>query len=165
MDISKLDEWQGLTVEMLHSWLLLHGWRLTACELGCGKELVSPANLRCNVLRPLEDFPWSWALLELRMPLQSLLREINPRMREGVPSGAAITAHEASGGHWLATSAESGGVLRVLLFSTKDAAAKLQALDTTQRLACIDIPLSWFFWPCDEHGNKVRWPEKDGVML
>jgi hypothetical protein len=166
MNITELDEWQGLTVAMLHSWLLSHGWRMTACEQGCGKELVSPANLRCNVLRPLEDFPWSWVLLELRTPLQSLLREINPRMRKGMPSAAAIAAHEVSGGNWLAQSAQKGGVLRVLNWSISDHRAKLNTLDTTQKIPRDMVPDSWCFWPCDEHGNKVRWPtDAEGKML
>ena len=163
MDISKLDEWQGVTPQLVTDWLLKNGWMQTKprwWERGEDAFTFDSATF---------DQLWFWthalAAIYTNGNVQALIREINPRMRKGVPSGAAITAHEASGGHWLAKSAESGGVLRVLLFSTKDAAAKLQALDTTQRLACIDIPLSWFFWPCDEHGNKVRWPEKDGVML
>jgi hypothetical protein len=51
---------------------------------------------------------------------QALLREINPRMRKGMPSAAAIAAHEVSGGNWLAQSAQKGGVLRVLNWSISD---------------------------------------------
>jgi hypothetical protein len=164
MNITELDEWQGLTVAMLHSWLLSHGWRMTACEQGCGKELVSPANLRCNVLRPLEDFPWSWVLLELRTPLQSLLREINPRMRKGMPSEAARKACAS----WLVRDVETG---EVELHRT-EGAALYSASDYAFRTLRIDaVPLRDFgdfmeFWPCDANGNKVRWPtDAEGKML
>ena len=146
MNITELDEWQGLTVAMLHSWLLSHGWRLAACEQGCGKELVSPYNRRCNVSRSLEDFAWSWALIETRMTAQALLREINPRMRKGVPSKAAQAAHA---GHWIVSDSETGCL----------------GIQQTHMLGWGDCSL-FAYWPCDEHGNKVRWPvDAKGSML
>jgi len=97
---------------------------------------------------------------------QALLREINPRMRNGIPSAAAIAAHEVSGGNWLAQSAQKGGVLRVLNWSISDHRAKLNTLDTTQKIPRDMVPDSWCFWPCDEHGNKTRWPtDAEGNML
>ena len=160
MKIDELDEWQGLTVEMLHSWLLSHGWRLAACEQGCGKELVSPSNRRCNVLRSLEDFPWSWALIETRMSAQSLLREINPRMRKGAPSEAATDAHD---GLWLLrleytppTTVRWNKFRKTWQAQQTNCKDEIEAEDAKYCL----------FWPCDAEGNKVRWPtDAEGKML
>ena len=146
MNITELDEWQGLTADMVREWLanLDPAIMPSAC---IADDIIAVSEL-CG------ETP------------QTLLREINPRMRKGVPSAAAIVAHEASGGHWLAKSAQNGGVMRVLRWSVTDAAAKLDALDASQCLHRDSVPPSWLFWPCDAHGTKVRWPtDSEGKML
>ena len=172
MNITELDESQGLTVEMLHFWLLSYGWRLAACEQGCGKELVSPSNRRCNVLRSLEDFPWSWALIETRMTAQALLREINPRMRKGMPSKAAREAHGFKGGMWVGSRGEagSGGTLVFVSFDDSSSGLPLTVWDfsefDTWEVGQSEIDDEWLFWPADESGNKIRWyTDAEGNML
>jgi hypothetical protein len=172
MRIDELDEFQGITSEMIQAWLLATGWKQVeqmAYQLDAppvrtgwlfrrGDETVGTGADISYVLAKLSR-------LSCKTP-QALLREINPRMRKGMPSAAAIAAHEVSGGNWLAQSAQKGGVLRVLNWSISDHRAKLNTLDTTQKIPRDMVPDSWCFWPCDEHGNKVRWPtDADGKML
>ena len=78
---------------------------------------------------------------------QEALRQINPRMRKGRPSQAAITAH---GGTWMAAPPMGrNGIVFVNL-----------------RVLLDPSWAEWFFWPCTECGNKVRWPTDDkGAML
>ena len=80
--------------------------------------------------------------------VQALLREINPRMRKGMPSQAALRAHR---GLWLRS------------VGTESIATVLSRLIE-------EFPSSRddgsFFWPCDDNGNKVRWPtDATGEML
>lgn len=80
--------------------------------------------------------------------VQALLREINPRMRKGMPSQAALRAHR---GLWLRS------------VGTESIATVLSRLIEEFPSSRDDES---FFWPCDEHGNKTRWPtDAEGKML
>ena len=170
MKIDELDEFQGLTGDMVTTWLFAHDWqRMSAQDLPRSECWVRKGGSGGTVWIGV-DCSAEKTLLKLaawmECSVQSLLREINPRMRKGMPSGAAIAAHEACGKHWLAKSTQNGGVLRVVILSLSDAAGKVLALDKVQRLERSDVPTSWSFWPCDEHGSKVRWPtDSEGKML
>ena len=165
MKIDELDESQGLTTEMVREWLTAQKatFRDGHWTHPNGKYRYKDGEYG--------GLLWSLTLSQIAADFdkaneQALLREINPRMRKGMPSAAAIAAHEVSGGNWLAQSAQKGGVLRVLNWSISDHRAKLNTLDTTQKIPRDMVPDSWCFWPCDEHGNKVRWPtDADGKML
>ena len=96
--------------------------------------------------------------------MQSLLREINPRMRKGMPSQAALAAHN----HWLVRDtetgeislhrAEGGNLYSVIHYRNGTKNPDSEALP--------DFGTWMEFWPCDEHGNKVRWPtDAQGNML
>ena len=143
MNITELDEWQGLTAELVQQWAEAHGYQYRISGLVKG-GYVSFA----NPLRP-DAIVWLVPLLadRAKLSLQAFLREINPRMRKGVPSQEAITAH---GGTWMAAPplGRNGIVfvnLRVLLDPSW---------------------AEWSFWPCDDHGNKVLWPtDANGEML
>jgi len=165
MDISTLDEYQGIEAQMVRDWMT---------RKGCYRQdgyWRHPRDKYSYTDGEYGGLLWEDTLFKLSVDfgfgsVQSLLREINPRMRNGIPSAAAIAAHEVSGGNWLAQSAQKGGVLRVLNWSISDHRAKLNTLDTTQKIPRDMVPDSWCFWPCDEHGNKVRWPtDADGKML
>ena len=96
--------------------------------------------------------------------MQSLLREINPRMRKGMPSEAARKACAS----WLLRDTETGEVELHRTEGTSLYSASDYKSGTLKRAA---LPLRDFgdwmeFWPCDEHGNKVRWPtDAQGNML
>lgn len=147
MDISKLDEYQGLEAQMVRDWLTarkayrLDGfWRHPQEQKYCYTDGEYGGLLWSDTLHKLTvDFGLA--------SVQALLREINPRMRKGVPSKAALHAHR---GLWLR------------FIGTETIATVLSRL-----IEEFPSPRDneSFFWPCDDHGNKVRWPEKDGVML
>jgi len=127
MEIHELDEWQGVTPQLVTDW---HS--LAAVHGG-------------NV--------------------QDLLRQINPRLRTGRPSEAARAARC---GPWIG---HMGGKfpLVVIGYWSDDGssfAAGLMSWDAHKvaEAALAEYPCA--FWPCDEHGNKVRWPtDAKGEML
>ena len=129
MRIEDLDEFEGLTAEMVRAWLLAKGCVFDG-----------------TWARPYRPTPYYWdgqllcpstlghIAYDFGYPsLQSLLREINPRMRPGWPTDAEIEAHEKRGGLWIC---DYG---RGPCFGHLDALERLGAK----------------FWPCDAHGNKV----------
>ncbi len=128
MRIDELDEFQGLTPDMVRAWLanLDPSIKPSAC-IGGDIEAVSEL---CGETS------------------QSLLREINPRMRE-ITDGA-FRSHSFNGGWWIVEDANGKPMVRRLL-------VKLFPDD------------GWLLakgWPCDKAGNKVRWPtDANGVML
>ncbi len=144
MRIDELDEFQGLTPDMVRAWLanLDPSIKPSAC-IGGDIEAVSEL---CGETS------------------QSLLREINPRMRKGMPSQAALAAHN----HWLVRDtetgeislhrAEGGNLYSVIHYRNGTKNPDSEALP--------DFGTWMEFWPCDEHGNKVRWPtDAQGNML
>lgn len=156
MDISKLDEWQGVTPQLVTDWLLKNGWMQTKprwWERGEDAFTFDSATF---------DQLWFWthalAAIYTNGNVQALIREINPRMRKGWPSDAAVAAHS----HWMARHAKLGCIIVGTIETDPDWVPGL-----VSRTTHLDKSRSadWEFWPCDANGNKVRWPEKDGVML
>lgn len=143
MRIEDLDEFQGLTPQMVREWLQ---------ELD---PAIKPSDSMADDIQAVSDLCGDTP--------QSLLREINPRMRgPGYPSDAAARAH-GDGGWWVFQHPGDG---------------ELHMAQMHLSQAWNDVRFYWegglmgepcdeacMWWPCDEHGNKVRWPEKDGVML
>ena len=186
MKIDELDEFQGITSEMIQAWLLANGWKQVeqmAYQLDAppvrtgwlfrrGDETVGTGADISYVLANLSR-------LSCKTP-QALLREINPRMRKGMPSEAAINACP----FWLVRDSETHEIELHLarkgrLYALCDCAEKLGGrvvVDVLQgivmeweRLSPLhlkDFGDVMQFWPCDKHGNKVRWPtDADGKML
>jgi hypothetical protein len=128
MRIDELDEFQGLTPDMVRAWLanLDPSIKPSAC-IGGDIEAVSEL---CGETS------------------QSLLREINPRMRKGIPSQEALRAHR---GLWLRSLGKEN-IATVLSRQLEEFPSPRDAE------SC--------FWPCDENYNKTRWPtDANGVML
>ena len=152
MNITELDEWQGLTAELVAKWLVVNGWQQTKPNWwDKGEDGV----LFDSHVFDQQMF-WLYALAAAcgHNTPQALLREINPRMRRGCPSNAAIQAHN---GPWL----ELRGVSRlpaVIKFGLDP--------DQSQREWLEDYGKDALFWPCDANGNKVQWPtDAEGNML
>ena len=146
MRIDQLDEYQGLEAQMVRDWMISRGCYRQDGYWRHPREQYHYTDGEYGGLL------WEGTLVELSVDfglssVQALLREINPRMRKGVPSQEAITAH---GGTWMAAPplGRNGIVfvnLRVLLDPSW---------------------AEWSFWPCDDHGNKVLWPtDANGEML
>lgn len=155
MDISKLDEYQGLEAQMVRDWLTarkayrLDGfWRHPQEQKYCYTDGEYGGLLWSDTLHKLTvDFGLA--------SVQALLREINPRMRKGWPSDEALSAHP----FWLLNNAPIHCLPSVVTSSfvrEKKRRSDPEFADIAPHYA----------WPCDEHGNKVRWPtDSEGKML
>ena len=162
MRIDELDEFQGITPQLVTDWLLTNGWTQTKprwWERGEDGLLFDSESF---------DQQWFWthalAAIYTSGNVQALLREINPRMRKGMPSQAALADH----GHWLVRDTETG---EVELHRVEDGHLYSMSVyrggaRTPDANALPDFGTWMEFWPCDEHGNKVKWPtDANGVML
>ena len=147
MRIHELEEYQGLEAQMVRDWLTSKGcyrqdgpWRHPT-EKYSYTDGEYGGLLWDNTLGMISaDFGFT--------TVQALLREINPRMRKGMPSQAALRAHR---GLWLRS------------VGTESIATVLSRLIEEFPSSRDDES---FFWPCDDHGNKVRWPtDATGEML
>lgn len=71
-------------------------------------------------------------------------------MRKGWPSPAAMESHR----DWLAKPFDDDAFCVVW--------TSAEIIIKQERAGDVDVG----FWPCDEHGNKVRWPtDAEGNML
>ena len=144
MNILDLDEAQGLTPQMVREWLanLDPAIMPSAC---ISDDIIAVSEL-CG------ETP------------QALLREINPRMRKGMPSEAARKACAS----WLVRDAETG---EVELHRTEGTSLYSASDYKSGTLKTEAVPLrnfgTWMeFWPCDANGNKTRWPtDANGALL
>ena len=168
MRIDELDEFQGLTVDMVRQWLTKHGWEVRECGNG-STDAKKRFTDRVSVLGCDWDSCLGWLLTRVaaaeRMSVQTLLREINPRMRKGMPSEAALEAH-GENGDWVVFR----NVLHAVRFvwTVCDAVQMVSGFDVFRSDNPEDAAMiaECSFWPCDKHGNKVRWPtDADGKML
>jgi len=154
MRIEDLDEFQGLTPQMVREWLRGQGFDMRLGGLlHAGRYLVE--------WEPIES---AWRSTEASLyaiagyrnqSVQALLREINPRMRPW-PSKEAQAAHT---GTWLCM---ANGIITAGIF---ESSAFVYTQNQVTYGMLEDLAKHELFWPCDEHGTKVRWPEKDWVML
>lgn len=168
MNILELDEAQGLTAEMVRAWLRKSGikldndlWVWNSEEISLDKQgpVIDDISFTINLplsMMVLGAIAFAWRSISR----QALLRDINPRMRKGLPSLAAIAAHDDGDGLWFAQ--EPGGDTLTVAMDSEG-----QGVHAGPRGA---IPAgdvkNWSFWPCDQHLNKVRWPtDADGRML
>ena len=164
MRIDELDEWQGLTCESVSEWLRAQGFDMRLGGLlHAGGYLVHWEPI-ASARQATEDA--LHAVVQYRkQSLQSLLREINPRMRKGMPSRAALEAH-GENGDWVVFR----NVLHAVRFvwTVCDAVQMVSGFDVFRSDNPEDAAMiaECSFWPCDEHGNKVRWPtDAEGKML
>ena len=162
MRIDELDEFQGVTPQLVTGWLLTNGWTQTKprwWERGEDAFIFDSETF---------DQLWFWthalAAIYTNGNAQALLREINPRMRKGMPSEAAREACAS----WLVRDVETG---EVELHRTEGAALYSASDYKSGTLKTEAVPLRDFgdwmeFWPCDANGNKTRWPtDAEGNML
>ena len=162
MRIDELDEFQGVTPQLVTAWLLTNGWTQTKprwWERGEDGFLFDSETF---------DQQWFWthalAAIYTAGNVQGLLREINPRMHKGMPSEAARDAH---GGPWVG---HMGGEFPLVAigFWNDDGSfnAGLMSWDEHKVEAAALLKHPCAFWPCDANGNKVLWPtDPEGNML
>lgn len=162
MRIDELDEFQGVTPQLVADWLLANGWMQTKprwWERGEDGFLFDAQTF---------DQQWFWLhalAATYERTIQGMLSEINPRLRKGMPSEAALAAH-GENGDWV--------VFRNVLHAVRfvwticDAVQMVSGFDVFRSDNAEDAAMiaECSFWPCDEHGNKVRWPtDAEGKML
>lgn len=157
----KLDEAQGISVDEIRMWLDRKGWNTGIGRIYSKRRndgsfcYVSTTNELSSALSDMAG--------EEGMNLQGVLREINPRIRKGMPSQQSRDAHY---GRWVASRTEEythttiarfvGGGLGQMMLQFEDQRHTHEPTDW----------MLWSFWPCDENGNKVRWPvNAAGEML
>ena len=147
MDISKLDEYQCLEAQMVRDWMT---------RKGCYRQDGYWRHPRDKYIYTDGEYGgllWEDTLFKLSVDfeigsVQALLREINPRMCKGMPSQEALRAHR---GLWL----RSLGKENIAIVLSRLLEEFPSPRDTES-----------FFWPCDEHYSKVRWPtDAQGNML
>ena len=171
MNLRELDEWQGLTADMVRGWLESHGWVQRDYEQRCamyvdGRTTVCwvPDDFNASTIYGREQrqtMTATMVTLALRenRTVQAMLREINPRLRKGWPSDEAIAAAKK----WVAKHPK--GVIFVGEILDDPERGPGLAVSLTTRLDKNQLD-GWSFWPCDEYGNKVRWPtDAEGKML
>ena len=152
--IMDLDELQGLTPQMVREWLLAQGFDMRLGGLlHAGRYLVEWEPIE-SARRSTEASLYAVARYR-NQSIQALLREINPRMRMGFPSGETLSLHD----RWIVSKPD--GTVVMCRWRPPYLVNAAGGGDFALPEQC----KQWSFWPCDEHGNKVRWPEKDGVML
>ncbi len=144
MRIDELDEYQGITREMVDSYLNHKGWcNLPDPEIRLLKPSYVQITFSMGLVRAIEHI----TDIE-RRTVQALLREINPRMRKGMPSQAALRAHR---GLWLRSLGKEN--IAIVLSRLLEEFPSPRDAES-------------FFWPCDDNYNKTRWPtDANGVML
>lgn len=148
--IEDLDEFEGLTADMVRAWLRAKGFTLKQGKLWSVWVRETEAVLD-HLLTETVTLEYLAAAVAQCSP-QSLLREINPRMRAGWPSDEEIQRHL---GDWIAR--DEIGVLRIGRFSEDEEDGRplfIEGDDEGYRTQ--EEVKGWSFWPCDEHGNKVR---------
>ena len=161
MSIDELDEFQGVTPQLVTGWLLANGWTQTKprwWERGEDGFLFDSETF---------DSLWFWtyalAAIYTAGNVQGLLCKINPRMRKGMPSQAARDAHM---GAWVG---HMGGEFPLVTIGhwgdDGSFAAGLMLWDARKVAEAAEAKYPCAFWPCDEHGAKVRWLEENGAML
>ena len=157
MNITELDEWQGLTAELVAKWLVVNGWQQTKPNWWDKNE---DGFLFDSHVFDQQMF-WLYALAAEggHSTPQSLLREINPRMRKGWPSESACAVAD----RWIAQNTRTKVIIVGSIHYPTGGMELVASL--TVRLPQQQSG-EWSFWPCDASGNKVRWPtDAEGNML
>ena len=161
MKIDDLDESQGMTREMVDHYLNRNGW----CNMpDPDQRLLKPQYAHVSFKMGLGAAIERIAAIVGSTP-QAILREINPRMRKGMPSEAARDAHD---GFWLAIPdfACMGAHAPIVVTFDGDGFGIWHPEGFAFPNSKPKTAHFWHFWPCDEHGNKVRWPtDAEGKML
>ena len=139
--IEDLDEFEGLTADMVRAWLRAKGWTVKRAERFWEWWEKGAEGEKDGFWLPAEfGRQWFWihALAAVYgLSVQSLLGEINPRMRAGWPTDEELERHA----FWMVRTLSDDGI-RVLgayvAYEWKRAGIKVEC------------------WPCDQHGNKTR---------
>lgn len=165
MDISTLDEYQGIEAQMVRDWMT---------RKGCYRQdgyWRHPRDKYSYTDGEYGGLLWEDTLFKLSVDfgfgsVQALLREINPRMRKGMPSDAALAEHD----EWIVCTPFGATFIAEISYGGSDDGFSIMMPPINDHCDAEFIAEKhWpecLFWPCDANGNKVRWPtDAQGNML
>jgi hypothetical protein len=135
--IEDLDEFEGLTADMVRAWMRANGWEPIGGQYGVGPVWALGNGKRISDSRILTDDGLKWLALVSKVSAQSLLREINPRMRAGWPTDEELERHA----FWMVRTPSDDGIRVLGAYVARE-----------WKRAGITVEC----WPCDQHGNKTR---------
>ena len=139
--IEDLDEFEGLTADMVRAWLRAKGWTVKRADRFREWWEKGAEGEEDGFWLPAEfGVEWFWihALAAVHgLTVQSLLREINPRMRAGWPTDEELERHA----FWMVRTLSDDCI------SVLGAYVAREWKRTGIKVEC---------WPCDQHGNKTR---------
>lgn len=164
MRIDELDEWQGVTPDMVREWLRNRGWSLHG-EMPRYWEKGSRNFADSLIDGNSDDLAFVIHCEEIAAGLarQEALRQINPRMHKGMPSEAARDAH---GGPWVGHMGGEFPLLAIGYWHDGSFNAGLVSWDEHKVKVAALSKHPCAFWPCDANGHKLRWPtDANGAML
>lgn len=158
-------EAEGLTAEMVRAWLRSNGWAAQsqrplawwtppkdAPHRVCGIWLADEGSQSHPLDGALRVVAWAHGL-----SLQSLLAQINPRMRAGWPTAEERARHH---GPWLGHLGGKFPSVFIGYFVDGDDGPEFKVgpwfWDKAKIDAAAQSEYPCAFWPCDAHGNKVR---------
>lgn len=160
--IEDLDEFEGLTADMVRAWLRKEGWTVKRADRFREWWEKGVEDEEDGFWLPAEfGVEWFWihALAAVHgLTVQSLLREINPRMRAGWPSEEEIKAHDQCGGLWICLDADESAMVVGRFVS----ATRFRHTEWLKKPGVVGYGVDkecgarLQFWPCDQHGNKTR---------
>ena len=159
--IEDLDEFEGLTADMVRAWMRAKGWTVKRAERFWEWWEKGAEGEKDGFWLPAEfGRQWFWihALAAVYgLSVQSLLGEINPRMRAGLPTKAEMDAHP---GFWIGhmggkyPAPTIGYFMRLIGGFEWRSGNAVWDMVALERAAQSEYPCA--FWPCDQHGNKTR---------
>jgi hypothetical protein len=161
--LKEYDEAEDLTADMVRAWLRAKGWERDSTGDLAGEECwLIDGGSRGTVWLGRQPKKLAHVLKSLciwtgRSP-QSLLREINPRMRPGWPTEGEIEAHENRGGLWLCKDDDEPAIVIGRFVSS----TRFRHTEWLKKPGVIGYGVDkdngerLRFWPCNEHGDKVR---------
>jgi len=146
MNVTDLDEADGLTADMVRAWLKARGCVQTPGHWD--HPTKQPIRYKDGDYGgPLWDGTLSQIAYDFGLTIQQLLRDMNPRL--GLwPSPEEIAAHD---GPWLCLCLEDETACMGVFDGDWFKHSGNHVIEKRDRWAR--------FWPCDAHGNKVRWPK------
>ena len=154
MGPNELDEFQGFSVGILHAWLVKQGWKdvtpprqaeLGSCVLTKGSRqlwIPRPGGSADPAINGVVGWWWLFLVAEaVKLSVQELLRQVNPRLRCGWPSDDDLKTYD----RWLVRCRPLGDMMGVWESATM---REHKEEHTNVFVEC---------WPVDAVGNKVRW--------
>lgn len=142
--LKDLDIAQGMTADHVHGYLKQHDVPRDKRGYNLGGAYITDKCIADGFMNP--DLLYVVSCLTGHGPdLQAAIVAMNPRMRAGAPSLAALGVHD----FWLIHFPPiPGSPVNISLH---------RSVDVLEYIKRDIVTVAWRFWPCDHNGNKIRW--------